>query len=80
MRLSGRQIRPSCAHDLCVTNVVNINDVLDGHVSLDIACIDRLRPSDRSAAGTATEEPSACPVNDREPLPEETIDPNCAVG
>jgi hypothetical protein len=25
-----------------VTSVVNINDVLDGHVSLDIACIDRL--------------------------------------
>jgi hypothetical protein len=40
--LSGRQSRPSCAHDLYVTNVVNINDVLDGHVSLDIACIDRL--------------------------------------
>ncbi len=25
-----------------MTSVVNINDVLDGHVSLDIACIDRL--------------------------------------
>jgi hypothetical protein len=25
-----------------VTSVVNINDVLDGHVSLDIACTDRL--------------------------------------
>jgi hypothetical protein len=30
------------AHDLRVTSVVNINDVLDGHVSLDIACTDRL--------------------------------------
>ena len=27
---------------LWMTSVVNINDVLDGHVSLDIACIDRL--------------------------------------
>jgi hypothetical protein len=25
-----------------MTNVVNINDVLDGHVGLDLACIDRL--------------------------------------
>ncbi len=25
-----------------VTSVVNINDVLDGHVALDVACIDRL--------------------------------------
>jgi hypothetical protein len=40
--LSGRQSRPSCAIASCVTNVVNINDVLDGHVSLDLACIDRL--------------------------------------
>ena len=25
-----------------MTNVVNINDVLDGHVVLDLACVDRL--------------------------------------
>ena len=25
-----------------MTSVVNINDVLDGHVALDLACIDRL--------------------------------------
>ncbi len=25
-----------------MTTVVNINDVLDGHVGLDLACIDRL--------------------------------------
>ena len=25
-----------------MTSVVNINDVLDGHVGLDLACIDRL--------------------------------------
>jgi len=33
--LSGR-------HDVVMTRVVNINDVLDGHVGLDLACIDRL--------------------------------------
>ena len=27
------------AHHLWVSSVVNINDVLDGHVSLDIACM-----------------------------------------
>jgi hypothetical protein len=31
-------VRSSCG----VANVVNINDVLDGHVGLDVACIDRL--------------------------------------
>jgi hypothetical protein len=31
-------VRSSCR----VANVVNINDVLDGHVGLDVACIDRL--------------------------------------
>jgi len=25
-----------------MTNVVNINDVLDGHVSLEVTCVDRL--------------------------------------
>ena len=25
-----------------VTSVVNINEVLDGHVALDVACVDRL--------------------------------------
>ena len=41
-----------------MTSVVNINDVLDGHVSLDIACIDRfyfylnrLRPHGRDGPG-----------------------------
>jgi hypothetical protein len=29
-------------HVMCMTNVVNINDVLDGHVGLDIDCVDRL--------------------------------------
>ena len=27
---------------MCMTNVVNINEVLDGHVSLEIDCVDRL--------------------------------------
>jgi len=40
--LSGRQSRPSGAHTVWMTSVVNINDVLDGHVDLDLACIDRL--------------------------------------
>jgi len=31
-------VRPGCG----VTSVVNINEVLDGHVGLDLACIDRL--------------------------------------
>ena len=31
-------MRPSCV----VTSVVNINDVLDGHVGLEIECVDRL--------------------------------------
>ncbi len=41
-RLSGRQSRPSCAIASRMTSVVNINDVLDGHVSLEIDCVDRL--------------------------------------
>jgi hypothetical protein len=39
---SGRQSRPSGDQAGAVTSVVNINDVLEGHVSLDLACIDRL--------------------------------------
>ena len=42
MRLSGRQSRPSCAIALWVTSVTNINDVLEGHVGLDLDCVDRL--------------------------------------
>ncbi len=40
--LSGRQSRSSGAHTVWMTSVVNINDVLEGHVGLDLACIDRL--------------------------------------
>jgi hypothetical protein len=40
--LSGRQSRPSGDHDGVMTSCVNINDVLDGHVSLDVECVDRL--------------------------------------
>jgi len=39
--LSGRQSRPSCAIASPTTSV-NINDVLEGHVALDLVCIDRL--------------------------------------
>lgn len=42
LRLSGRQSRPSGGHDGAMTSVVNINDVLESHVGLDLACIDRL--------------------------------------
>ena len=42
MKLSGRQSRPSGGHAGAVTTAVNINDVLDSHVGLDLACIDRL--------------------------------------
>ncbi len=42
MRWSGRQSRPSGGTLLGVTNVVNINDVLDGHVGLKVECVDRL--------------------------------------
>ena len=40
--LSGRQSRPSCDITLPMTSVTNINDVLEGHVGLDLSCIDRL--------------------------------------
>ena len=42
MRLSGRQSRPSCAHALWVTSTTNINEVLEGHVSLEIESLDRI--------------------------------------
>ena len=40
--MSGRQSRPAGVHTMWMTSVVNINDVLDGHVVLDIECVDRL--------------------------------------
>jgi hypothetical protein len=40
--VSGRQSRPSCVHAGGVSGVTNINEVLDGHVALDVACVDRL--------------------------------------
>jgi hypothetical protein len=40
-----------------VAAVVNINDVLDGHVALDLDCLDRIY---LNAAGDATE-PQAAP-------------------
>lgn len=49
MRLSGGHSPPSCVHSppSCVhagvvTTVVNINEVLDGHVGLKLDCVDRL--------------------------------------
>jgi hypothetical protein len=40
--LSGRQSRPSCAIASGMASVTNMNDVLEGHVALDLGCIDRL--------------------------------------
>ena len=40
--LSGWQSQPSCAIASHMTSVTNINDVLEGHVGLDLACVDRL--------------------------------------
>jgi hypothetical protein len=40
--LSGWQSQPSCVHACLMTSVTNINDVLDGHIGLDLSCIDRL--------------------------------------
>ena len=42
LSLSGRQSRPSGGHAVCMSSAVNINDVLDGHVSLELECVDRL--------------------------------------
>ena len=42
LTLSGRRSRPSCAIAWRMVSVTNINEVLDGHVCLDLACIDRL--------------------------------------
>jgi hypothetical protein len=42
VRSSGRQSRPSCVQASGVAAVVNINDVLQGHVGLEIDCVDRL--------------------------------------
>jgi hypothetical protein len=38
----GRRSRPSPALLCRMTNCVNINDVLDGHVALEVDCVDRL--------------------------------------
>jgi len=40
--LSGRQSRPSCAQAVLMTTVTNINEVLDGHVVLEVECVDRM--------------------------------------
>lgn len=40
--LSGRQSRPSCSHDVAMDTVTNINEVLDGHVVLEVECVDRM--------------------------------------
>ena len=40
--VSDRPSRPSFAQAGCVATVTNINDVLDGHVALEIECVDRL--------------------------------------
>ena len=40
--LPGRQIRPSGVHAVRVASVVNINEVLDSHVSLEVDCVGRL--------------------------------------
>ncbi len=42
VRLSGRQSRPWCAQAVGVETVTNINEVLDGHVSLEVECVDRM--------------------------------------
>jgi hypothetical protein len=42
LRLSGRQSRPSGTQAVLVTTVTNINDMLDGHIGLDVECVDRL--------------------------------------
>ncbi len=40
--LSGRRSRPSGGQAGGLAAVTNINDVLDGHVSLDLDCVDRV--------------------------------------
>ncbi len=40
--MSGRQSRPYRAQDVVVATVTNINEVLDGHVALEVECVDRL--------------------------------------
>jgi hypothetical protein len=41
-RAPGRQRRPSWWMLGAMANVANINDVLEGHVALDVECVDRL--------------------------------------
>jgi hypothetical protein len=40
--LSGRRSRPSCVQAALVSTVTNVNEVLDGHVTLEVACVDRM--------------------------------------
>jgi len=40
--LAGRQSRPSGGHDVAMQTAANINDILAGHVVLDLDCIDHL--------------------------------------
>src|SRR5438552_16166573 len=42
MRLSGGQSPPSCVQAWRVATVTNINEVLEGHVALEVGCVDRL--------------------------------------
>jgi len=34
--------RVSYGHDVVMTKPVTVNDVLDGHVALDLECLDRI--------------------------------------
>jgi len=38
----GLAKRSLVRYRVCMTSVTNINDVLDGHVGLDLSCVDRL--------------------------------------
>ena len=81
--LPGRQIRPSGVHAVRVASVVNINEVLDSHVSLQVDCVGRLylnayvpEVAGRRSGGDLSQRPSrvsgAVTVvdgEDRQPVP-----------
>ena len=33
---------PGCAHAVVMSEIVTVNDVLDGHTRLDVECLDRI--------------------------------------
>ena len=68
LSLSDRQSRPSGDHDVAMQKIANINDVLAGHVALDLDCVDRLllnayvQPSDLWSSGDVHERSPGQPI------------------